>query len=89
MKIKVMKKHIKAGIKDNMISCPVALALREQTDLSDIKVYGPFITWEDSRRPSSGRHRRRASRSVTRFVNRFDKIGKVKPFNFILDTKES
>jgi hypothetical protein len=86
--IKVTRKHIRNGCQEDSGSCPVALALLEQANVVYVSVDNDVI------RASTGKKKdpyygfslldleQECSRSVTRFVNKFDKTGKGKPFNF-------
>lgn len=78
----VKQKHINAGTQKRGSSCPVALAGFKNVwvDAWEINVMNEE---EDDFSFAS-------SRSVSRFVNKFDKNGKkaVKPFNFKLQVQE-
>ena len=80
--IKVRARHIKAGIQNKSTSCPVALAIREQINAGVVDVFMNEISINQDYGNTAD-----MPRSVSRFVDKFDKNGKraVKPFNFYLD----
>lgn len=82
IKIHVKQKHIKAGIKGNCSFCPVALAVKEHfgNDVEMVRV-GALISVHHKHRFLDTY---RMSRSVERFISKFDTKKKVKPFNFFL-----
>lgn len=79
--IKVTQRHIKDGKRASIVACPVALALNEATGKQFIVAR---YSIENLSRPSELIE---ASRSVKRFVEKYDKYGRkaVKPFNFFLE----
>lgn len=85
--ISVKKKHIKNGIRDEVDSCPVALALKDAgyTEANVLGDAGWVRETYDSNRVDVA-----FPRSVQRFVNKFDLKGKnkVRPFNFKLNIQE-
>lgn len=80
--IKVTQQCIENGEPNSADYCPVALAIREQTDYDYVEVYGKIgevgDVYYDECNVSF-------PRSVERFVKRFDNNKPVKPFNFFLE----
>ena len=78
MEIKVKKKDIKRGVRNNSKMCPVALALRRngvqraRVHISFIE-HGPRDNWRFTS-PTD---------SVRDFISKFDDGKKVKPFKFV------
>ncbi len=80
MIIKVRKKHIKLGHAHSFEFCPVALAVLD-AEFDDVSVSHWSINGNDLN-DNNVRCHAVTPRSVRRFINRFDKGKKVKPFNF-------
>lgn len=80
-KVSVTQKHISAGVKGEVRSCPIALALLEQLPsflgIEEVKVYGAHAEFGGLRCVLPSR--------AERFVNRFDAFAPVKPFEFFLE----
>lgn len=76
MKIKVNRRHILEGTRRSWDSCPIALAVREQLGVADLKVGNGLIRCGKTKFTMPDR--------VDRFVGKFDDGEKVKPFVFEL-----
>jgi hypothetical protein len=78
VKIKVTQDHINRGKAFNGGYCPVALAIREQTQNVSVNNREVRITGGCYHLP----------RSATRFITNFDRHKSVKPFMFLLKEAE-
>jgi hypothetical protein len=77
MKIKVLAKHIRKGIKGSNCVCPIALALKEVYKTTHVKI---FYTWGQVNNEIY-----HFPRKVQKFIIDFDKKkSSVKPFEFSL-----
>ena len=80
--IEVTQKHINKGVKGKCNRCPVALAISDTFGTPEVGIFykNGWIDSEDDYKDFN------LSRSVSRFIGRFDKLGKkaVKPFRFWL-----
>ena len=76
MIINVTRQDIRNGDKDGRYSCPVALAIKRHTQNPDVVV-------DEEIAEISGKYYE-LPRSATRFILKFDKTGKGKPFKFRL-----
>lgn len=79
MLINVSRKHIKTARKHSCQSCPVALAIAEQTHEVDVKVFLTYV--------KRGERRTKLSKIVQMFIRAFDDGRTVKPFVFRLGTQ--
>jgi hypothetical protein len=80
MIIKVKQKHIRKGIKSSPTSCPIALAVTEHLNKDGLNVDQAGVY-----KRQTGEQIFTLSRSAQRFIQKFDKTGKGKPFNFKLN----
>jgi len=76
MKIYVNRRHIRDGVRANVISCPIAMALTEQLGVGNLKVSDCEIVL--------GKTRFTCPTRVARFICKFDAGEPVKPFAFFL-----
>ncbi len=84
-KIFVTKKHIKKGKRRKMLSCPIALALKQK-----FKDQEPEVSSEEVALWSNGDQQfYTLPQKAQKFVEDFDEGKKVKPFIFCLNIKEN
>lgn len=75
MKIRVMRRHIKEGIRTSRFKCPIALAFNEETGgVADVHRHTLWDVSDFYDLP----------RSAQRFIRSFDQGKPVKPFSFTL-----
>ena len=85
--VRVSKACIKDGERKSTVSCPVALAIKRSPKLRNKLKYAyvrpDYISLQFA---DLSNRRYELSRSVTRFIDKFDAKGKdfVKPFTFIM-----
>lgn len=77
MIIKVTKSHISRGFTNRSDTCPVALAIREQTPFTDAKV-GCYYVYKQV-------GKLRLPRVATDWIDQFDAVGIGSPFEFELE----
>ena len=84
--IRVTGEHIAKGIRNDVYSCPIALALKEQLGGEPCAAYDRiYLGSTESRLARRGKlFQWHMPRSGRRFMHRFDSGKPVKPFNFIL-----
>jgi hypothetical protein len=80
VRVEVTKNHIQRGRKGNVNYCPIALALKEQLGLRQVRVGGIHITFG----PQFGGLSVRLPRQAAKFITAFDEKEPVKPFSFTL-----
>lgn len=76
--VTVTDKHIKNGRPGHLLSCPIALALR------DAGFTSPSVSSEICFSKNRKSYRTIAPKRAETFMSRFDDGGKVKPFSFRL-----
>lgn len=79
IKIRVLKKHIKAGLIGKCHFCPIALAIKAAGYTIRKQDYGVGCDLIGTKEWMAD-----APKKVARFVERFDSAYKVKPFEFTL-----
>jgi hypothetical protein len=78
MIIEVKRKHIKEGLRDEPCDCPIALAMK------DAGFELPMGAGVDNEHIDVADRSFKTTRSARRFMAKFDKTGKGKPFRFRL-----
>lgn len=85
MIVKVTKRHILNGERNNCYSCPISLAIGDACDCDKVIVdenSASFIEETDGKRIYH-----KLPRSAIRFIKRYDEEESVKPFKFILSER--
>ncbi len=82
MIIKVTQKHINKGYRASGSNCPVAHAIKEQTNLDDPYVTCTGVTFYVS---SIMRNKIYFPEQVEKNIRKFDAIGEMTPFEFTLE----
>lgn len=77
MKIEVKQEHIEKGQKGSPFLCPIAWAIREQTDLKSFGVTPEYIRIKH-------KYIWNIPKKVSVFIQKFDNDEQVKPFSFNL-----
>lgn len=83
--VRVSRDHIDCGERGEPAFCPIALALREVTDISWIRVSGQEIHWTDNDMNWCEADTPRIARE---FLHQFDSGERVKPMRFELEFRE-
>lgn len=79
--INVTYDHIMRGDRAESNSCPIALALREQDDVNDARVYDNHIMiYKENKQLSFS-----VNGEMIRFIHEFDAGRGVKPFSFDME----
>lgn len=85
MKVKVTRKHIDNGLRQNKSACPIALAIREITHRSPVVGAGEVLVRRRNNRREKTWYYNLPSSAID-FICRFDKYGPVavRPFTFTM-----
>lgn len=80
-KINVTNYHIRRGIPGNFCQCPIALAIKGQTRVKHV-----WVAYEDI---ECGPFSVPTTKTIQKFIDKFDDQKTVKPFSFVLRGKRN